>query len=55
MSNKYKICIYIPGVSYTSVGPGFIDAIKLDAVNAQYPEIKYNVYTKHYTDLQNVS
>lgn len=54
MSNgKYTICIYIPGISYVSIGPGFIDAIKLEARNAQYPETTYKVYTKHCTDLEN--
>jgi hypothetical protein len=41
------IGIYIPGVRYTSVGPGFVDAIKLEARNAYNHEKKYNVYTKY--------
>lgn len=44
------IGIYIPGINYISVGPGFVDAIKLEARDLYYPEKKYKVYTKYVSE-----
>jgi hypothetical protein len=44
-TNNYTIAVCVPGITYTSVGPGFIDAIKLEARNVYYPEKTYKVYT----------
>lgn len=41
------IGIYIPSITYTSVGPGFVDAIRLEARNLYQPEKKYQVYTQY--------
>lgn len=40
---NYKICVYIPGINYTSSGPGFIDAIKLEAIDTQNRNKTYKV------------
>lgn len=54
---NYKICVYIPGINYTSSGPGFIDAIKLEAIDTQNRNKTYkvkSVFTDNSSDDESV-
>lgn len=53
MENTYTLAVYIPGVTYKSKGPGFVDAIKLTATDHNNPEQKYDIYTEYKTKKSN--
>lgn len=42
-----NIFVYVPGFTYTSMGPGHIDKIKLEVRDAHNPTKKFDVYTQH--------
>lgn len=47
MENTYTLAVYIPGVTYKSKGPGFVDAIKLTATDHNNPKQEYKIYTEY--------